>query len=54
MNNKNFMECKYFELIKPIDEGELDIYHCNHPKNEESDCEFTFCPKNKQIEFFME
>jgi len=51
--SKNFTKCKYFELIKPIDNGELDIYHCNHPKNEESYCEFVFCPKNKQIEFFM-
>ena len=43
----DYKDCKHFELQKSTDEKELDKYYCWHPKNMESECEYTSCPLKK-------
>ena len=51
---KNFSECRYFKLKKPVDRRELDKYYCGHVKNEESECEYVSCPLGYKINTFKD
>ena len=48
----NYKDCKSFRLIKATEEGELDIYYCNHCNNENDECEHSSCPRNFPFKVF--
>jgi len=48
----NYSDCRHFKLIKTTEEGELDMYYCGHPDNEDDECEFASCPLNFSFDVF--
>lgn len=49
-----YSKCEYFELKKPIDKRELDMYYCGHEENMESECEYASCPLGYSINTFKD
>ena len=49
-----YSKCEYFELKKPIDKRELDMYYCGHEENMESECEYASCPLSYSINTFKD
>ncbi|BDI54942.1 MAG: hypothetical protein [Asgard archaea virus VerdaV3] len=49
-----YSECEYFELRKPVDKRELDMYYCGHEDNMGDECEYASCPLDYGVYTFEE